>query len=52
MEPFKTQLEQQLTQFTQLKIDDALMSMKLKSLVLDIIHHIDIVNTLIKAGQG
>lgn len=46
---FKTQLEQQLAQFTQVKIDDPLMSAKMKSLVLDIIHHIEIVDSLLKA---
>lgn len=51
LQNFKSQLEQQLTQFTQLKLDDPLMSMKMKSLVLDIIHHIEIVNCLLKAGQ-
>jgi dynein heavy chain 2 len=51
LETFKSQLEQQLSQFTQVKIADPLMSMKLKSLVLDIIHHIEVINALLKAGK-
>lgn len=49
---FKGQLEEQLSQFTQLKVDDSLMSMKIKSLVLDIIHHIEIVRALLTPEKG
>uniref|UniRef100_A0A1I7SEA2 Cytoplasmic dynein 2 heavy chain 1 n=1 Tax=Bursaphelenchus xylophilus TaxID=6326 RepID=A0A1I7SEA2_BURXY len=46
---FKKDLEDQLEQFTTVTTDDSLMDLKLKSLILDIIHHIKVVEQLISS---
>ncbi|CAD5207663.1 unnamed protein product [Bursaphelenchus okinawaensis] len=49
LQNFKKTLETQLDQFTNVTVDDVLMDLKLKSLILDIIHHIKIVEQLIES---
>ncbi|KAI6195343.1 Cytoplasmic dynein 2 heavy chain 1 [Aphelenchoides besseyi] len=49
VDEYKTQLVQQLDQFTQIAVDDTLMNLRLKSLILDIIHHINIVDVLLQS---
>lgn len=48
---FRAQLEQQLEQFTQARLDQPLAELKLKALVLDIIHHLKIVDTLLASAD-
>ena len=45
-ETYKTQLLQQLEQFTSTKVDDSVLKLKLKSLILDLIHHIGVLDEL------
>ena len=43
----KKQLQEQLKTFTSTKVEDAVLQLKLKALILDLIHHIDVVEQLI-----
>ncbi|CAI5438007.1 unnamed protein product [Caenorhabditis angaria] len=45
---FKSQLQEKLKTYTNMKVDDKVSDLKLKSLILDLIHHIDVVDQLIE----
>uniref|UniRef100_A0A8R1DG42 Cytoplasmic dynein 2 heavy chain 1 n=1 Tax=Caenorhabditis japonica TaxID=281687 RepID=A0A8R1DG42_CAEJA len=44
---FKTQLLEKLKTYTNMKVDDKVSDLKLKSLILDLIHHIDVADQLL-----
>ena len=46
LDDFRRSLASQLAQFTGVAVEDTLMSLRLKALILDIIHHISIVDAL------
>uniref|UniRef100_A0A914XX81 Cytoplasmic dynein 2 heavy chain 1 n=1 Tax=Panagrolaimus superbus TaxID=310955 RepID=A0A914XX81_9BILA len=50
VDTYKQQLLQQLEQFTSTKVDDKVLKLKLKSLILDLIHHIGVLDEL-NAGE-
>ena len=43
---FKSQLLEKLKTYTNMKVEDKVSDLKLKSLILDLIHHIDVVDQL------
>uniref|UniRef100_A0A158PNV8 Cytoplasmic dynein 2 heavy chain 1 (inferred by orthology to a C. elegans protein) n=1 Tax=Anisakis simplex TaxID=6269 RepID=A0A158PNV8_ANISI len=45
---FRQQLSDQLVNYTNSRVDDVVLELKLKSLILDLIHHIQIVDELIQ----
>ncbi|VDM42915.1 unnamed protein product [Toxocara canis] len=47
LKQFRHELSQQLATYTSSQIDDIVLELKLKSLILDLIHHINIVDELI-----
>lgn len=46
---FKQQLQSQLEQFTDTKVSDRVLQLKLKALILDLIHHIAVVDEIISS---
>lgn len=46
---FKHQLQSQLEQFTDTKVSDRVLQLKLKALILDLIHHIAVVDEIISS---
>ncbi|CAB3410628.1 unnamed protein product [Caenorhabditis bovis] len=47
LKSFKSQLQDKLKTYTNMKVDDKVSQLKLKSLILDLIHHIDVMDQLI-----
>jgi dynein heavy chain 2 len=52
LEKFKGELLERLGQYTSLETDEPLVTLKVKALVLDLIHHMDVVDQLIAAGTS
>lgn len=48
---YKTQLEAQLAQLSATLVADPLLQLKLKALILDLVHHIDVLNQLVGASE-
>ncbi|VDL62610.1 unnamed protein product [Nippostrongylus brasiliensis] len=48
----KAALQEQLKAYTNTKVNDIVLGLKLKALILDIIHHIDVVDQLISSNAG
>lgn len=51
LKTYYDQLNIQLQQFSETLVDNRVLRLKLKSLILDLIHHIDIVQQLLKTKK-
>lgn len=49
---YKQRLSDQLEEFSKTLVDERVLQLKLKSLILDLVHHIDIVNQMISAKNN
>uniref|UniRef100_F1KZ90 Cytoplasmic dynein 2 heavy chain 1 n=1 Tax=Ascaris suum TaxID=6253 RepID=F1KZ90_ASCSU len=52
LKQFQSELKQQLAAYTSSRVEDFVLDLKLKSLILDLIHHINIVDELIKENAS